>query len=340
MPTWHASSPPRWRFPEQLGTEVKLSLPRAARGTLAQPVTGPVRLSQRRVYILPTGFGMLFAVTVALVLLASVNYNLSLGYVLAFLLAGLGLVAMLHTWRNLVELELAAGRAEPVFAGDSVAFHLLLANGASVERVSIHLEPTGASATIVDLPARSSSEARVHLPAVRRGWLPLPRLRVSTTYPLGLFRAWSWVDLSLRALVWPQPEIGDTPLPERLPGTGEAGTGGRGSDDFAGMRAYQPGDSLRHVAWKALARDGRLLTKQFAGRTGQHLWLDFMLLPRPMDDEARLSRLTRWVLAAEAAGDTYGLRLPDREIEPASGHAHRDRCLEALALYRLRDPAR
>lgn len=299
---------------------------------------GAVLLSQRRVYILPTGFGLLFALTVVLVLLASINYNLSLGYVLAFLLTGLGLVAMLHTWRNLVQLEVAAGRTESVFAGDAAAFHMLLVNHASVERASIRLEAAGALATSLDLPARGSSVAQLHLATQRRGWLNLPRVRVSTTYPLGLFRAWSWVDLSMRALVWPHPESGDPPLPERLPGSGEAGAGGRGTDDFAGMRAYQPGDSLRHVAWKALARDGRLLTKQFSGRSGQRLWLDFMLLPRAMDEEARLSRLTRWVLAAEAAGDTYGVRLPDREIEPGDGHAHRNRCLEALALYRLRGP--
>ncbi len=318
---------------------MKLPFKRQPGGVAAGAASGPVVLSQRRVYILPTGFGFLFAVTVLLVLLASVNYNLSLGYVLAFLLAGLGLVAMLHTWRNLVRLEIKAGRADPVFAGDSVAFHLLLANNANVDRVSIHLEPAGGLPTTLDLAARSSSVAQVYLPARRRGWLHLPRIRVSTTYPLGLFRAWSWVELSLRALVWPRPENGDAPLPERLSGTGEAGAGGRGTDDFAGMREYHAGDSLRHVAWKALARDGRLLTKQFCGQSGQRLWLDFMLMPRPMDDEARLARLARWVLAAEASGDTYGLRLPNEEVEPDSGHIHRDRCLEALALFRLREAA-
>jgi uncharacterized protein (DUF58 family) len=316
---------------------VETSLPHDGASAPAVPA-GAVLLSQRRVYILPTGFGLLFALTVALVLLASINYNLSLGYVLAFLLAGLGLVAMLHTWRNLVQLEVSAGRTEPVFAGDAAVFQVLLVNNAGVARASIRLETAGALATSLDIPARGSSVARLHLGTQRRGWLKLPRIRVYTTYPLGLFRAWSWVELPLRALVWPQPENGDAPLPDRLPGSGEAGAGGRGTDDFAGMRTYQPGDSLRHVAWKALARDGRLVTKQFAGRTGQHLWLDFMLLPRAMGDEARLSRLTRWVLAAEAAGHAYGMRLPDREIAPGEGHPHCNRCLEALALYRLQGP--
>lgn len=259
-----------------------------------------VVLSLRRVFILPTKFGLGFALTVMLVLLGSVNYNLGLGYVLAFLLAGLGVVAMLHTWRNLARLTVRPGRAEPVFAGDTAAFGVLLGNAAGLERIAIRLQPGDVPAVTVDVPARVGCTARLHLPAQHRGWLELPRLELSTTYPLGLFRAWSRVVIPMRTLVWPRPEAGDPPLPERLPDAGEAGSSGRGTDDFAGLRAYQPGDSLRHVAWKALARDGRLLTKQFAGRGGRRLWLDWMLLPRHLDDEARLARLTRWVLTAEA----------------------------------------
>jgi uncharacterized protein (DUF58 family) len=317
---------------------VNAPLPRDAGA--GQAATGTeVLLSQRRVYILPTGFGLVFALTVALMLLASVNYNLSLGYVLAFLLAGLGLVAMLHTWRNLARLVLRPGRVDPVFAGESAGFDVLLANAATLERASIRLEAGGA-ATVADVPGRATCVARVHVPARRRGWLALPRMRVSTTYPLGLFRAWSWVELPMAVVVWPRPESGYPPMPDVLPDAGESGSSGTGTDDFAGLREYKPGDSLRHVAWKALARDGRLLTKQFAGRSGRRLWFDWMLLPRSLDDEARLSRLARWILTAEAAGDAYGLRLPDREVEPDSGGAHRDRCLEALALYRFGAPGR
>lgn len=286
-------------------------------------------------YILPTRFGLVFAATVVLILLASVNYNLSLGYVLAFLLGGLGVVAMLHTWRNLAGLEFLPVRAGPVFAGDTAVFEVLLSNPATLERSAVHLIPDGTgNSAAVEVPGRSAVTARLLVPAQRRGFLALPRTQVFTTWPLGLFRAWAWVELPLRALVWPLPEPGDPPLPDPLPDHGESGSRGRGSDDFAGLRSYEPGDSLRHVAWKALARDGRLLTKQFSGRSGHRLWLDWMLVPRGLDDEARLSRLARWVLAAESGGHSYGLRLPDREVEPGQGRVQRDACLEALALYR------
>jgi uncharacterized protein (DUF58 family) len=318
---------------------VNAPLPREA-GAERAATTGEVLLSQRRVYILPTRFGLVFALTVALMLLASVNYNLSLGYVLAFLLAGLGLVALLHTWRNLAQLVLRPGRVAPVFAGEAAGFDVLLANAAALERASIRLEAEGATGAVADVPARTTCVARVNVSTRRRGRLVLPRLRVSTTWPLGLFRAWSWVELPMEVVVWPRPEDGEPPMPDLLPDAGESGASGRGTDDFAGLREYQAGDSLRHVAWKALARDGRLLTKQFAGRSGRRLWFDWMLLPRHLDDEARLSRLARWVLVAEAAGDAYGLRLPDREVEPDNGGAHRDRCLESLALYRLGAPER
>jgi len=166
--------------------------------------------------------------------------------------------------------------------------------------------------------------------------MPLGRFRVFTTFPLGLFRAWSNVELDSRCLVYPRPEAGTTPLPPVSAVTGDGGAHGRGAEDFAGLREYHPGDSLRHVAWKAYARGDQLLTKQFGGRSGTELWLDWALLPRDFPVEQKLSRLVRWVLSAEAEGALYGVRLPGRDFAPGSGALHRDVILEALALYESR----
>jgi uncharacterized protein (DUF58 family) len=109
---------------------------------------------------------------------------------------------------------------------------------------------------------------------------------------------------------------------------------GRGGEDFRGLRGYQPGDPLRHLSWRALARGQELQTKEFGGSGLSEVWLDW-------DDtcglhvETRLSRLCRWVLDADAAGQVFGLRLPGMVIEPAAGASHRRRCLEALAQHDL-----
>lgn len=298
---------------------------------------GPVVLTQRRIYILPTGQGLLFAVTIVLLLIGSINYNLSLGYVLTFLLAGLGVVAMLHTWRNLARIALRPGRVSPVYAGEHAVFSITLENHAAFDRIAIGADTEGSRAAYADVAAQGANATRIALPTQRRGWLPLGRFRVFTTFPLGLFRAWSNVELEERCLVYPQPEAGDPPLPRAMAVAGDTGGHGRGAEDFAGLREYHPGDSPRHVAWKAYARGEQLLTKQFGGRAGSEVWLDWTLLPESFGIEQRLARLTRWVLTAEADGAAYGLRLPGLEIPPAVGTGHREACLQALALY---DPKR
>jgi uncharacterized protein (DUF58 family) len=302
----------------------------------AEPERGPVELTQRRVYILPTRSGVLFGAALMLMLIGSINYQLSLGYILTFLLAGMGIVSILHTYRNLAHLTVNAGRVEPTFAGGAVRFHLHLDNPAKFDRVAITASFAAASDTF-DVPARGSAAATLALPAMHRGWLQLPRVTVETRYPVGLFRAWSYVQPDMKALVYPRPDDSQLPLPVYIPDRGDAAHAGTGSDDFAALRPYQPGDSPRHIAWKSVARDDVLLTKVFTGRGASELWLEFASLPQSLDLEARLSRLTRQVLLAEDAAIGYGLRLPGRELGPDLGESHCDACLKALALFDVRD---
>jgi uncharacterized protein (DUF58 family) len=300
----------------------------------AAPERGPVFLSQRRVYILPTRHGVFFAVALLLMLIGSINYQLSLGFILTFLLAGMGVVAILHTFRNLAHLAVSAGRVEPAFAGGTVRFHIHIDNAARFDRIAIDTRCAAAAAT-VDVPAQAGASTTLAVPATRRGWLRLPRVTVETRYPVGLFRAWSYVQPDARALVYPRPDDSALPLPTFVPDRGDAAHAGVGSDDFAALRPYQLGDSPRHIAWKSAARDGQLLTKVFTGRGAAELWLDFTALPGALGVEGRLSRLTRQVLLAEEAHVAYGLRLPGRELGPDLGESHCDACLKALALFDL-----
>lgn len=299
------------------------------------PESGLVTLTQRRVYILPTGQGLLFGATIGLLLIGSINYNLSLGYVLTFLLAGLGVVTMLHTWRNLAHLALRPGRASPVFAGEHAVFEITLENHAAFDRVAIGAAIADSAPVFADIAVQGTASLPIVVGTQRRGILPLGRFRVFTTYPLGLFRAWSSVELDEHCLVYPTPEAADPPLPPASIVSGDGGAHGHGTEDFAGLRQYHAGDSLRHVAWKAFARGDHLLTKQFSGRAGSELWLDWALIPAQFTVEQKLSRLARWILAAEAHGEYYGVRIPGRELAPGSGTRHRDSCLEALALFEI-----
>lgn len=306
------------------------------------PEHGTIVLGHRRVYIVPSRLGLLFGGVLLILLMGSINYALSLGFALTFLLAGAGLAGMVQTTRNLARLAVQAGRAEPAFAGESALYRLVLANGAAFDRPEILLRHVASGAQCrVDVAAAGSAEAVLAVPAARRGWQPLGRVMLETRFPLGLFRAWSFVEPECRCLVYPRPEPGALPPPALSLQAGGARAHAQGSDDFSGLRAYQPADSPRHVAWKSVARSDTqrsrsedMLTKQFAGEAVAELWLMLSDLPPSLGLEARLSRLAGWVLAAERSGAHYGLRLPGTELAPARGDAHRSACLEALALYK------
>ncbi len=300
------------------------------------PEPGTIVLTQRRVYVLPTRQGIIFAISLLLMLIGSINYNLSLGYVLTFLLAGMGIVSILHTFRNLAQLAIRAGRVEAVFAGDAAQFHLLVENRERFNRHTIMLfsrTAGAANAVTCDLPANRTTDIAVSMPSTQRGWLQLQRVTMETRFPLGLTRAWSYVQPDMRALVYPKPDDSGLPLPTAQPDAGDMISIGSGTDDFFGFRTYQPSDSPRHVAWKASARSEEPLTKVFTGRAASELWFDYAALAPELDREARLSRLTRCVLLATRNNLRFGLKLPGIDIPMDEGEAQRERCLRELALF-------
>lgn len=310
----------------------------ALRGRRAE--AAPIHLDRRRVYVLPTGAGIAYALALPVLLLAAINYNLSLGHALVFLLAGLGLAALLETFRSLAGLSLAPGHCPPVFAGQEARFGLVLRNPGRRPRRSLALGAEGGPTRLVDVPAADSVEIALAVPAPRRGRLPLPRITLATVWPLGLVRAWAYAVPDQHCLVYPAPAADAPPLP-----TGSGHGGGLrqsgGNDDFAGLRDHRPGEPLHRVAWKAAARnpDGPLPAKHFAGEGVARLWLDWRDLPPGLATEQRIAVLARWVLDARAAGHAWGLRLPGQELSPAEGEAHLHRCLEALALFEPTDAA-
>ncbi len=304
------------------------------------PETGVIVLVQRRVYILPTRQGVVFAAVLLMMLLGAINYNLSLGFVLTFLLVAMAFNGMLFTFRNLARLNVSGGRTHAVFAGNSAQFTLNLANHGERERhgIGLSLDRRGRSdVEFTDVPAGATAQVSVTVPAPRRGKLRPGRLTLFTRFPLGLYYAWSYVQPDMHCIVYPRPAPAGLPLPPAEANQGIGAAHGQGQEDFAGLRPYHLGDPPRHIAWKTAARGQGLYTKQFSGQAASEIWLAWDQLPPRMGIEEKLSRLTRWVLDADAQRLNYGLRLPETTIAMASGDAHRERCLEALALFDLPD---
>jgi uncharacterized protein (DUF58 family) len=304
-------------------------LPRADRWTL----------TQRNIYIVPTRAGLLFALTLLLMLVASINYQLNLGYVLTFLLAGAGLVSMHVTHNTLRGLVLQLRTTVPGFAGEALAVEVVLTSpGHERHGIAVAFDAPAAERqeTWVDVPAQGQASAHLSFVPERRGRHLLPTVRVATQFPFGLFRAWSLWRPQAQVLAWPAPERPAAPLPLPLPRAGAPLDGARAErGEFDGVRAYQRGDTLRQVVWKKAARTGELVSRDARTSASRELWLDWPATAGAGhgDTEARLSRLAAWVLAADRAGVDHGLRLPGVELPPAQGDAHRRRALEALALW-------
>ncbi|HEY0285467.1 MAG TPA: DUF58 domain-containing protein [Pseudomonas sp.] len=300
------------------------------------PQASRITLDHRRIFILPTRVGGTYALVLFLMLLVSINYQNSLAYGLTFLLLSVAILAIVHTYRNLSGLILSAGSARSVFVGEPVQLRLRLESaGHSHQAVAVGWDSEQLQQT--DVAAEHLIEVELTLPAVSRGWLQAPRLRVESVFPLSIFRAWSWLDLGQTVLIYPRPVPGTLPLLKgaqpHVEDQGQA-TRGQGVDDYQGLRLYQPGDSRRRLHWKAYSRGQGLLVKDFTELSGNDLCLDFMALGG--DIEERLSRLCYWVLELSQRQQPFALRLPGFLSAVDSGHVHRETCLRALALFGAR----
>ncbi|MES9986589.1 MAG: DUF58 domain-containing protein [Candidatus Thiodiazotropha endolucinida] len=293
---------------------------------------GRVRIVARSIYILPTRQGMLLALLLMTMLAGSINYGSNLGHLMTFLLGGIWLICILHTWRNLLGLMIQPGEAASVFAGQTADFTLRVMNDSRADRYGIAIKSRNQLGGSVDVKAGSDGELHLPIKTERRGLLPIPEIIIQTTYPLGLFRAWSYAQLEQSCLVYPKPAKQGKPPTSAIYSHSDSGDRGVGADDFIGLRSYRVGDSPRQIDWKAQARERGLLSKQFGGDRSEQVSLDWELL-KAFETEHRLSLLCRFVLQAEEQEQSYSLQMPGEKIPTGSGPLHQQRCLSLLARY-------
>jgi len=301
--------------------------------------TDTVLLTQRNIYILPTKAGLLFAGTLLTLLVASINYQLNLGYVLTFLLAGSGIVSMQLTHNTLRGLTLHLKPMTPVFAGDAAGMEIVLSSPSGARHgIGLRIESADVSTlTWVDVPSGAQATAHVSFVPASRGRHELPTLSAETRFPLGFFRAWTVWRPAAQVLVYPKPERPAAPMPSaRATPGGPAQSRRTQGAEVEGVRAYQRGDPLKLVFWKkaakALEAGGDLVSRDTSASAQHELWLDWQACGT-LAPEDRLSRLAAWVVTADRAGVNYGLKLPGVDVPRDHGEAHRRSCLEALALW-------
>jgi uncharacterized protein (DUF58 family) len=288
--------------------------------------TLPIHLDRHRIYVLPTRFGLIYSAVLIVMVLGALNYNNNPALLLTCLLGAASYQSVFQAFRMLNQLDLHALRAEPCHAGDPLRVSLHWRTNERTRR-SLRLQVEGFE-TVFDLA--NDGAIAVEFSAPQRGWRRLERLRLSSEYPFGLFRVWSWLNPEFAALIYPRPEANPPPLP-RAGAANASRTVRMSGDELASLREYRPEDPQRNIAWKASARHDELLVKEFELRRGREIVLDYSTM-QGLPNEARISRLARWVHDAETAQQPYALHLPERRIGPALGAEHRHACLRELAL--------
>ena len=291
----------------------------------------PLRLNRRRIYILPTRAGTVFAFFLLAMLIAAINYTNNLAFLLTFLLGSISVLSAIHAYANLAGLELESARLFPAYCGDDARLQFFFrAGGRERRRLVVRVK---AAEDELSLPALAGRELDLAVPTARRGLMSPGRVVISTRYPLGLFRAWSPLILPVTGLVYPRPLAVDGMDWPGLGGDGDEGASGAVSQsgEFGGVRPYRPEDGLSRVSWKASAKGGGLFAKEFRSGLARTVVLDWHDI-RAGAYEERISLLAGLVREAERQGLNYGLRLPNQSIAPGSGASQVHRCLEALAL--------
>jgi uncharacterized protein (DUF58 family) len=297
-----------------------------------------VRLDHRRLYIFPSKAGFGFLVLVAALWLLATNFENNLIFVLCFLLMALFVVSIHFTHGTLSGLRVKAVRAESVFKGDVAAVEVCLSQSKARRRDQVLLRFAGGEPQLIELENAGDTFVTVLAPTHRRGYLDPGLLTIESHYPVGLMRVWTYLRFRFDAAVYPAPIPDETPSVSRSGSGAGHYTGGTGSEDYVGLKSFEPGEPLRHVAWKQYAREQGLWSKQYGDPVDKRVWVDWEDYAG-MDSEQRLARMTWQVCDCAAAGILYGLRLPGLELAPDQGSAHRQAALRRLALYGIDNAA-
>jgi uncharacterized protein (DUF58 family) len=297
------------------------------------PPQHSITLNQKSIFIFPTRTGFAFSILLFALLLAAINYENSLIFGLTFWLSSVFFITIFHTFRNLSGISFELQKTGTGFVGEDIEFSVKVSRPENAKREGIQLGWPNEVKQWAELHEKPTTTVQLFVNAKQRGWLNPKRLLIETFYPLGLLRAWTWIDLDTQAIIYPKPLFHDYSFINNSEDEDGLLAHRTGSDDFHDMRNYHPGDSPKHILWRSYARQDELLVKQFAAYTDSSLVFDWHQLEG--DTELRLSRLTGLALNAYKSDREFGLKLPHIEIKPNTGKLHLDNVLKELALFGL-----
>jgi len=305
------------------------------------PAQKQITLSHKGIFILPSGFGLVWIGLIVLLYLFGTNYQNNLVIGLSLLLASVFHTCIIYSYKNLAGLTFNPVTPPQCYAGDSMPFPIMLTG---------HTRQKNPDTTHQQICLQFSYQRHVrvkqmHEQAIaivpfegaKRGQLTPGRIKVSSYFPLGLCCAWSYVDLDIHHVIFAKPEMCDIELASHISDNDSQYEHGKlrpGVDDYKGLRTYIPGESLKQVAWKQWAQDKGMLSKEFAEPEGLPVWLT-LANTSGNNIEHKLSKLAWQVDKLSQTQQVFGLILDEHIINQQTGEAHRVACQTMIATYRL-----
>ncbi|GIU15977.1 MULTISPECIES: DUF58 domain-containing protein [unclassified Shewanella] len=296
------------------------------------PAREQITLSHKSIFILPTGFGLAWLVLLILLFLFGTNYQNNLVMGLSFLLLSIFNTCIIYSYKNLAGLTLSSSKASNTVAGQPIYFPINLSCSTSAYEVQLNFQ--NQPLEVVNKVNEHQTRALVTFNKAHRGINHPGRVKIETRYPLGLFRAWSHIDLALTQLVYAEPIIAPNPLYLNSDHSADQQDSGKyvaGIDEYKGLKEYAPGESLKQVAWKQWAQGRGMLTKEFEEPQGAPMWLS--LDPAHDNIELALSHLAWHTEQLSSKRQVFGLKMGGSTIQPSHGEQHRNKVQTQLALY-------
>lgn len=298
------------------------------------PSSNTVRLHNRRLYILPTRFGVMYSFLLLVIFLAAINYQNSLSFALSFLLTAIGIVSLWQTHKNMLNLEIDFIKPKAVFCNENIELQFSVKNPHNFIHYSIGIQYQQSPPIYFSIAPQTTQSITLSLKTQQRGEFDLDGITFFTRFPTGLFHCWSWLQFSQTLLVYPKPiNASLEAYSEEASEEGRSKIKTIDGDDFAGLRDYKQGESLKHISWKAFAQGKGKLTKTYQGHSQPSVWLDWDRIMAKSFEE-KLSKLTSLIIKAHSLNQTYGLKTPQNIIDKASGASHKNQCLHALACFK------
>jgi uncharacterized protein (DUF58 family) len=291
----------------------------------------PFEITHRRIYVLPTGFGLFVGLSLAVLNLGALNYNNNAALLLGFIIISACNNSLIVSHLSLLGLRVQFQTVEPVFAGQYCVLPFSISSSkTSRHQRSVFVMRFQNHSTELSLSQEINS-AHIKIPALKRGLFDINKLELFTLQPLGLAKAWSTISLRERVLIYPTPR-GHSLQNNYMAADGVAGGQTKQmTDQPHHIREFKTGDSRRQIAWKASARTGNLQVREYESAQSEQLVLDWHTL-QALPYEQKIEQLCLWVMQADQKNLSYALHLPDKKIAYDTGNAHKKACLEALAL--------